>query len=342
MDVSQDVKTKGSLLFNVDSASLHSLGGVDGAVFSCRQGSRAVVIKFIPLNASEDEARAELARFEEKLAFIQYLAENDVPLAAPFPSVNQRLYERVQGDEGEYLVVLTERADGRNPTARNAYDWTDRLFHAWGQVTGRMHALARRYPRWEKPLSPSPSSPATTLNDWTDEYRFFAQWCQEEKVVEQWEKLHAVLQALPRSRATFGLIHNDLHQWNLFYNPESSKPLPVTVLDFDVCAYHWYLNDIAIALYHAINDGPPRSLAQRTAFARQFLGPYLRGYCLESELDTDWLHNLPIFLRYREILNYIVFSNEWPVEKRARWQNAMLSGKRRRILTGEPVISALY
>lgn len=335
MIVSQTVTTTGASLFGVDPASLHSLGGNDGAVYSCRRGNRAYVIKFNPVKAGESESQADLARFEERLEFVRYLSENEVPVAAPVPSNSDRLYERVRGDEGDFLVVLTPRADGRNPTARNAYDWTDRLFHAWGRVTGRMHALALRYPKWEKTSS-------TALLDWNDEYTFFARWCKEARVVERWEAVHGALQALPRDRSCYGLIHNDLHQWNIFYNPDSTHPLPLTVLDFDVSAYHWYLTDIAIALYHAMNDGSSKSLGQREAFARSFMEPYLKGYCMENELDANWLQHLPTFLTYREILIYIVFSNEWPKETRVKWQNEFLSSKRRRILAGEPVITALY
>ncbi|RPJ51697.1 MAG: hypothetical protein EHM21_02105, partial [Chloroflexi bacterium] len=210
----------------------------------------------------------------------------------------------------------------------------------WGQVMGKMHALARAYPRWQKSTQ-GEDDPPSLITDWQSEHEFFAGWCKEPKIVAQWRKLSEPLAALPRERDGFGLIHNDLHMWNFLYNPDATGQHPITIIDFDVCAYHWFMTDIAIAAYHGMTFGPRKSLAEREMFARHFLQHFMGGYRQENELDPGWFEHLPLFLRYREMLSYIAMSNEWPEEKRNRWQVAFLAEKRSRILRGEGLIGRL-
>lgn len=384
MHIPETILLSGAERFGVDPNSLAFQGGSDGAVYLCRFGSRACILKFVPLPPDRQ------AVYEEKLAFMRYLAENGVPVALPLETASGRQYEVIGGcaesasaaDAGAknagaasantesasaprpapagdaapvngyaqtgpsdpspqpYAVTLTPMASGRHPTPRNPNDWTPDLFAAWGQVMGRMHALARAYPRWQK-STPGLDAPPSQINDWQGEHAFFAGWCQEPKIVEQWQKLYEPLAALPRPRDGFGLVHNDLHMWNFLYNPGAKTAHPITIIDFDVCAYHWFITDIAIAVYHGLTFDLRRSLAQREAYTRHFLQHFMRGYTLENTLDLAWFAHLPLFLRYREILIYIALSNEWPADKRASWQVNMLSEKRGRILRGEAVIRGL-
>jgi Ser/Thr protein kinase RdoA (MazF antagonist) len=334
MNVAEDTLLAGAALYGVDPRSLKSLGGSDGAVYSCRRGSRACTIKFVPMPPEK------LTAYEEKLAFILYLDEHGVPLAVPQQAESGRRFEILPGEGGPYAVSLTHRAGGRNPSPRNLYDWNERLFACWGQAMGQMHALARAYPRWRKP-APGEDDPPSQLGDWQSEHEFFAGWCQEPKIVAQWRRLFEPLAALPRKRDGFGLIHNDLHMGNFLYDPDARGGSPITIIDFDVCGYHWFITDIAIPVYHGMIFGQHKSLAQRETFARQFLQHFMRGYCQENALDPAWLDQLPLFLRYREILLYIALSNEWPAGGRNRWQAQFLAEKRARILRGEPVIERL-
>lgn len=332
--IDENTLAAGCALFGVDPQSLNYKGGSDGAVYLCRRGSRAHMLKFVP------KPPEQLGEYEEKLAFIIYLAENGVPLAAPLEAQSGRRYEVLPGAQGQYVVTLTLLADGRHPTPRNPVDWTERLFSCWGQVMGKMHALARAYPRWQK-AAPGEEGPPSLVGDWREEHEFFCGWSKEARITEQFRQLYAPLAALPVERDSFGLIHNDLHMWNFLYNLNARGVFPITIIDFDVCAYHWFLTDIAIAAYHAITTGSHKNLGKREAFARHFLQHFMGGYRQENDLAPAWLERLPLFLRYREILSYIALSNEWPEGKRAGWQAAMLNEKRARILSGEALVGRL-
>ncbi len=328
MQVSEFVRRSGAQLFGVDPDSFKDLNGTDGAVFACRQGSRAYVIKFVPL-------AEETAKYEEKLRFMHYLNDNGIPIAIPIPSSRGNSFELIAEEDQRYLVTVAPLANGQHPVPRNLYLWNEQLFQTWGQVLGSMHALAKQYPYWEKPAQ---GLPDTLLDDWREEHRFFAEWCKEPKITTKWLTLGGFFESLPRDRSCYGLIHNDLHQMNFFYNPDARGVHPITIIDFDVCAYHWFFTDIAIALYHAITHQSLKGLAERRSFARHFLNFFLLGYRQENDLDDTWLSFLPEFTKYREILIYIALSNSWPEETRHPWQKSFLAEKRMRTLRDEPVL----
>jgi Ser/Thr protein kinase RdoA (MazF antagonist) len=64
---------------------------------------------------------------------------------------------------------------------------------------------------------------------------------------------------------------------------------------------------------------------------------FLAGYSAENTLDQAWLKRLPMFLRYRLILLYIVFSNEWAANRNA-WQEKQLRSWRQHIVNDTPVV----
>jgi amicoumacin kinase len=328
MQVSDTIAAAGAEVFGVEVSSLHSMGGTDGVVYSCRRGSRAYIMKFVPL---PEERKAGYA---ERIAFIHYLVENGVSIAAPVESLAGNLYEILPAEPDPFAVTLSPLASGRNPQPRNAYLWNEKLFTAWGQVMGRMHALARRYPAWNK-------DGATCLHGWREEYDSFARMIQEPKVRARWLALLDPLSELPIERDGYGLVHNDLHHWNFLYHPDAAGNQPITVVDFDVCGYHWFAQDMAIPLYHAVTETIHSGKAQRLEFARVFLRSFLDGYLKENDLDPAWLQRLPLFVNYREVLVYLALSRDWPAEHRARWQSNFLAEKHARIIRGEAVMAGL-
>jgi Ser/Thr protein kinase RdoA (MazF antagonist) len=332
MEVNEAIRSAGAALFDIDATSLKSLEGTDGAVYACRRGNRGYVIKFVPA----EEKTADI--FEERLRFMEYLAGQGVPIALPLESVQGRLFECLPVENITYLVTLSPLADGRHPVPRNLYDWNDRLFITWGQVMGRMHAAARRYPAWQKRGGMMESIPPTLLLDWQDEHQDFVNWCKEPKIIAKWMPFRDFFATLPHDRSSFGLIHNDLHPFNFFYNPDAREAHPITIIDFDVCTYHWFFTDISIAAYHALSLRELKNIQDRRQFTRDFLSHFMDGYRRENDLDDAWFTHLPAFLKYREILLYIALSNSWPEEQRKPWQKRLIADKRGRTLRDEPVI----
>jgi Ser/Thr protein kinase RdoA (MazF antagonist) len=329
MQVEEPLLKEGAARFGADHDSFTSLGGTDGAVYRCRKGSRAYVMKFVPLTNVKEP------NYREKIDFVTYLYENGIPIASPVESMRGERVERIEWEPHSYLVTLMPLADGRHPQPRNLYDWNERLFETWGKVMGRMHALTQSYPCWEN----ESGSPPTEIEGWKEEFQFFVDWCADPRIKAKWMELYPLLEVLPRDRTNYGLVHNDLHQFNFFYNPDAREAHPITIIDFDVCAYQWFIADIAIAVYHAAANGTGEKITERRNKSRAFLTHFMRGYRQENTLDETWLAHLPLFMKYREILLYIALINSWSESERQKpWNKRWLSEKRTRTLKDEAII----
>jgi Ser/Thr protein kinase RdoA (MazF antagonist) len=320
--VSEVCLKRGAKLFDVDVAVLHFLGGEDGDVYEYEQEGRAYIFKLMPT------AQDRLLAIQEKVDFARYLADHGVRISRPLPSPRGNLVEIIAGGDetaagGDQAVAVFKyaKAPGRHPNMQDPDEWNAVLFGKWGRVVGRMHALTQGY------------EGGAHIVDWRQEYEFMANWCQDPDVRDRWHRLAAHLEALPRPADAYGLIHNDLHQWNFLVDDGE-----LTVFDFDVCARHWFVTDIGIALFHALWAGPADRTQGREAFARQFLGSFLDGYAEENHLAQVWLKELPHFCQYRRLLLFTVFCEGWTAKGAADWQREWIANTRQRIIDDVPVI----
>jgi amicoumacin kinase len=316
MKINEQVLYHGAQRFGLPADKMRFLGGMDGAVYECRVNEQEFVLKFEPTSA--DKA----ARIEEKFRFIHYLAEHGVSVSYPIPSRAGRLVELVTEDDQIYAVTHSPKAPGAHIDTRSPL-WTPDFIGLWGQTLGQMHRLAKSYPVWRKPVAPQ--DPPTAIIDWQDEMQSFSEWCQEDDVRQVWHRLRDELSDLPVERERFGLIHNDAHPWNMLYDGKT-----LTMIDFDVAAYHWFMTDIGIAIFHGLWQHP--TPPDPHLFVRQFL----EGYALQNHLPQAWLDRLPLFLRYRQTLSCIVFTNVWT--EGHEWQQRLIDDLHRRVHEDRPII----
>jgi len=312
MQVSETILQQGAALFGANAAALHSLGGMDGAVYAYEQDGKGYVLKFVPV--PEDQ----LPVVVEKWDFVNYLAEHGVRVSRPILSRAGQLVETVRDGKQAYAVFKSEKAAGKHVDGRSPAEFNAGLFHAWGRTMGKMHALTQGYTGGEH------------ISDWRSEVRFMTQWCPDEAVREKWHAMEATLAALPQPREAYGLIHNDLHPRNFLVDNGR-----ITVIDFDVCNHHWFTTDIGIALFHAAWMGVGGD-KDPNAFLPGFYARFMEGYTEENTLDSFWLRQLSRFVDYRRLLMFSVFSNEWH-EPRRSWQQRTLDHWRRGILAAKPV-----
>jgi Ser/Thr protein kinase RdoA (MazF antagonist) len=327
MNISETVVAQAAYLFGTQLNRLQLLGGMDGLAYAFERDGQGYVLKVTPLPADRPE---DLPRMREKCAFVDYLAENGVRVARPVRSLNGQWVEAVESPEGNYLASAARRAPGHHINGRNPAEANHALYQKWGQVTGQMHALAKRYPTWRH--DPAGVEPPTVIMDWKEEHQSFLGWRQEEDIRAKWVQLGSQLEKLPQTRDSYGLIHNDLHPQNFLVDNGE-----ITVIDFDVCSYHWFATDIGIALFFADWLGAPEAEPARRAYLTGFLHDFMEGYRRENDLDAAWIERLPLFLRHHQILLYTVFSNEWK-NKPNRWQTDTLKSWRKSILNDLPVV----
>jgi Ser/Thr protein kinase RdoA (MazF antagonist) len=111
---------------------------------------------------------------------------------------------------------------------------------------------------------------------------------QESKLLARVRRrVHEELTALPTDRATFGLIHADLHPRNVLVTPNE-----LVAIDFDDCGFGWHYYDIAVALTESQQH--PSGTELQTAF--------LAAYRAERSLP-DAEGKLPLFFLIRSLVS---------------------------------------
>jgi Ser/Thr protein kinase RdoA (MazF antagonist) len=323
MEVSEVLLREGARLYGADPGALRARGGSDGAVYEYEQDGQGRILKFVPTAADQvDRVRA-------KWAFAAYLAGHGVRVCRPLPSREGTLLELVQDADVTWAVTLSERVPGEHPDWSGSPEYSDAVFEAWGQVLGRMHALAQHY------------TAGDVLPHAAEEVQGFTEWCAracgDQAMVARWREMAGTLAALPRERAGYGVVHNDLHPWNFLVREEEGKPA-VAVIDFDVCLHHWFVCDIATAFFPVVVGWIPTTWPgmERPAYLRHTWERFMAGYERENVLDEAWLAHMPTFLKYRQMLLYVVFTSEWQAPDPG--QAKLLRDWKESILSATPVV----
>ena len=147
---------------------------------------------------------------------------------------------------------------------------------------------------------------------------------------QRYKALCAHLRGLPKETQSYGLIHQDAHGSNLVVDDAGR----LTLFDFDECAYSWFANDIAIALFYAAVEE-----ADGRAFTREFMRHFLRGYRQVASLDDKWLQEMPAFLKLREIELYTVMHRDFDVRNiDDPWCSHFMQGRKERIEHDVPFV----
>lgn len=329
MNINNDIIEAGARFFAVDATDLTPLGGVDGLAYAYTRDEQSYVLKFTPYPGFAPVAGERLPALRAKLDFVQYLNAHGVSVAKPVASVNGELVETIPapgGADGQvYAITASERAPGKQ--VFEAGEWNSEMFEAWGRIVGQMHRLSGSYDAQR-------AWPNGVIGDWEGEHYAFGLTCRDNEVRARWFALGDALRAFKPDPSCYGLIHNDPHQFNFMVQRQNGA-LRLTLFDFDVCAYHWFMTDIGIALYHAL--WARRQSGQTPEdFAVHFIQNFMRGYNREHSLDVAWFRRLPMFLSYRRLLLYMVFSREW--KNPTPEQKDELSAWRYSIVADTPVV----
>jgi Ser/Thr protein kinase RdoA (MazF antagonist) len=309
---------------------IHDSPEGDGFVYEAERGGRPAILKV----GLTDEERLPGAR--AKAEFVAYLGGRGAQVATPYHSSGGLLVETIP--DGDALLTLTAypKASGHPLDSADPRQCTAEVREQWGRVLGRFHALAQEYPHGYRPCpagEPPPTDSPCPVDDWRSEHAFFATWDVDEEVKGLWRAIGDALAALPQPRDGFGLIHNDMHSHNMILGEGR-----LTVIDFDVTAYHWFVSDIATGLHSHLVFGFSNRPEEWDAAAAAFLRPLVAGYRAENTLGAEWWERLPLFLTYRDLLLHIVFSGVWGPEA-PESQRAFLARQRQRVTSGRPLVN---
>jgi Ser/Thr protein kinase RdoA (MazF antagonist) len=235
-----------------------------------------------------------------EIDFINFLHSNNLKVAKPLLSREHTYVEHID-DPDHYIICAFEKAEGVIADYQDRTVWNHDLFRIWGKAMGKMHRLTKTY---------TPEKTEYTRMNWNQEslsvkYSIFDHDLNipkgNEIVFSKWRELLEELNALPKSRDDYGLVHCDLHSLNFFWNKEE-----ITVFDFDDCCYHWFSYDIAIAFYDSLYSIPFEEREQRREFIKGFSKSFFEGYNSENHITDEWINRIPLFIKYRDYLLYLV------------------------------------
>ena len=271
--------------------------------------------------------RRSAEQIHGEVDWINYLAAGGATVAGALLSARGQLVEEIDdGQGGTFLVTAFAYAPGR---PWGDVGWTTARQESYGRLIGRIHALTKAYeppdPAWRRPSWPAVF--ADEINDLLTG--------RDGVILDRYQAIIRRIEAMPRGRDEYGLIHFDAHGGNFHVDGDT-----ITLFDFDDCAYNWFIGDIAMVIFYMITnaDDPVGILAG-------FLPPFLRGYRAENRLDPAWLAAIHDFLTTREIDLYAVIQRSYDLPDGDGvaaiphpWPRRFMTGRRARLVAGQPYV----
>lgn len=262
-------------------------------------------------------------QIEGEVEWINFLADNGVPVSKPILSKNGKWVELIEMNNTVYLAVSFQMAEGTVPPINNR---DASLFKKMGQLTGKMHALAKMY---------EPSSKLIKRPEWYDSslLSYIEMNIPKTEVVvyEKFHKIVNLLHDLSKNADSYGLIHGDIHFGNFNINNNN-----ITYFDFDDCEYGWFIKDIVSQLFHTVLQ--PYNNMSKEQYAIYFMKNFWNEYNKQNILNSYWLKKIPIFLKLREIILYSILYNWREFNSCSSWVVDFMTDRKKRIEYEIPVI----
>ena len=303
-------------LYGIDPAQLELLDGFESFLYSFEEGGKRYILR-----VSHSLRRSE-ALIRGEVDWINYLASGGVNAARVVPSRSGKLVEPVaDGQGGAFLAIVFDHAPGKPAWE---VGWSYELFQTLGQTIGRMHRLTQVY---------SPSDPAAYRPQWDDPIMLMdANWLPDEewRARQKYADIVDWCRSLSRNQEDYGLIHFDAHAGNFFVDPKGQ----IHLFDFDDCHYSWFSNDIAIVLFYMVMVAE-----DKPAFTINFMRQFIAGYQRENPFKAEWLTQIPMFLKMREIDLYGVIHRSFDVNNLENdWDRYYMDQRKEKIEGGVPYI----
>jgi len=311
-DILSDIQRR----YGIAPSECTALGGFESYIYTVSAGPEEFILRVgHSLRRSVDLVCGEID-------WINTLSGHGASVARALPSPRGDLVESIDdGHGGQFLATAFAKVNGVPIWERR---WRRDLVVQYGRLLGRMHAVATTYalpnPAWRRPDWDNPIM--------LDSPRFIPE--ADVRIASIFAEVIGRLRTLPTPHSGYGLIHQDAHSGNFLVDDGEQ----IVLFDFDDCAYGWFAYDLAMGLfYRVVNEDDPERVAL------SFLGPFLEGYREEFTLAPEWLTELPLFLKLREIDLYGVIHRSMDMDALDDpWAARYLRDRRERIENEVPVL----
>jgi len=224
-----------------------------------------------------------------EMEWLAFLHERGIPVSMPLPMNDGRLVAPLKSGNEYHAVCAFEKAKGRHCDKDDPKTWNNDVIEDWGYVMGCMHRETKDFqisdPRFMRGVFDGRDIDGSDALE-----KAFAQIPAVEKFANIFIPK---LLSLPKTRDTYGLIHNDMHQNNFLV-----KDNKVHVFDFDDSIYGYFALDIGIALHHASHNAINKQDLEKIILK------FMQGYKKANKLDGQSLKNILLFMKYRQLCNF--------------------------------------
>jgi len=282
--------------YEFDKKTLHFISDSTNQIYIFQKDAKNYILRFSQRPADKvNETRAEME-------WLYYLSENNIGVALPLKANNGELFISTQDNGENFIVSSFETVTGGFWDKNNPDKWNDRIFYNWGKIMGDIHRLTKDFKFTNNKIVRASFDGRFALDD-------SVKSCPAVNAII--EDLIKEMMALPKDKDSYGLIHNDMHQWNIHI--EGDK---INVFDFDDAVYGWFALDIGIALYHGLWWG--RKDDAGNDFTNKIIKHFLKGYLSANHLSDFWLSKIPMFMRFRQICKFSWFYDTANVDDHQR------------------------
>ncbi|WP_176482029.1 phosphotransferase enzyme family protein [Paucisalibacillus globulus] len=291
-------------------ASYKLLGDFENYVYEVTKEGKPYILRIThSSHRSENEILGELD-------WINYLHEHGANVSIVYPSNQHNLVEKqVTSDQTIFYACLFSKVIGK-PIRSTEDEFNETLFECWGKEIGKLHRITKNY---------QPEEQARKY--WYEDDLFeMEKYVPEELIVI--ERAKEIMNELNKlSKDNFGLIHNDVHSGNFFFDGNA-----IYIFDFDDACYFWNVSDIAIPLYYTCFSRftDKTTSEEKTQFAERFMNAFMKGYSKEMTPPKGWKALIPLFLRVRDLTLYAALNKKIsPEDRDERLQKKMKEIKER-------------
>ncbi|MDA1679560.1 phosphotransferase enzyme family protein [Bacillus cereus group sp. TH152-1LC] len=260
----------------------------------------------------------------EEVTYTKFLYENGLAVPPIIPSLNGNLVERLTLDK-EIFAVLYKAAPGIHlPRC----EWNSNIFRKLGKQIGKLHRISKSFEKTKL---------VKHINDWyeNEEYNFLKYIPKEETTIREIASdVLTSIKGLEKSPSNYGLIHGDLWLENILVENNSN----LTMIDFQDCEKHFYIFDLAVPIYSAIEYSFAGN-GNIADYERSITKAIFDGYQEENELPKEMIDQLPMFIKLKEIFEYSLMHMYWDKEELTEEQVRIMNLYRMKIETKYPFIN---
>ncbi|PEA77101.1 phosphotransferase enzyme family protein [Bacillus wiedmannii] len=236
----------------------------------------------------------------EEVTYTNFLYQNGLAVPPIIHSLNGKLVEKLTLDK-EIFAVLYKAAPGIHlPRC----EWNSKIFKRLGKQIGKLHRISKSFEQ---------TNPVKHIKDWyeNEEYNFLKYIPNEETIIREIASDVLIsIKELQKSTSNYGLIHGDLWLENILVENNSN----ITMIDFQDCENHFYIFDLAVPIYSAI-EYPFARNRNIVDYEHSITKALFEGYQEENELPKEMIDKFPLFIKLKELFEYSLMHMYWNNEE---------------------------